>query len=300
MTSGAMAGDGAYPTGEAAWWYKAGGGSMGPVTAAELARLAAAGVLRRDAPVWTDGFGSLWKRLDEAGVRLGEGPPPDDHGPWADAFARIEADPKARPRSWLGAVLGPVAYFRHGLWTKGLLILAAWLAVMLAATLVQDGLGMSVIALPLFPLMVFCSRNLKYDYYRYRVLGERVWPRFARLDNVPACAVACVLLFLAVGVAEDANPVDGLNSNIVGVWQADDLKIVIDTAGEKKTITYDGLAHRVTMRNIEATQGVIVFATDDSGALITLSKHVDPNGTYSLDVSVDDAFIGNFLYLRPV
>ena len=171
---------------------------------------------------------------------------------------------------------------------------------MLAATLVQDGLGMSVMAVPVFPLMVFCNRNLKYDYYRHRVLGERVWPRFARLDNVPACAAACVVLFLAVGFAEDANPVDGLVSNIVGVWEADDLKLVIDTAGARKTITYDGLSHRVTMRSVDATQGAIVFATDDSGALITLRKHVEPNGMYSLDVSVDDHFVGNFLYLRPV
>ena len=303
MTSAAYAGTDPAPSLEEAWWYKDGGDPRGPVTAVELRRLVEGGALRRDALVWTDGYGSHWRRLDETGVRLGEGPPPADHGPWAKVFARIEADPKARPGSWLGFFLGPLAYFRYGMWTRGLLILAAWQVMMLAVIVAEDAAGASLKGLPAFPLMIFCAHNLKRDYYRFKVLGERVWPRFRRLDNVPVCAAACVALFLAAGCAELANPVDGLSTEVAGVWEGDGFDVVVDTAGRVKTIDYEGTRYQVRVRSFDDANGVIVFAdTRDPDMLLTFVKHLEEGrdeGKYSLDFRFNDVPVGNLRYLRP-
>ena len=302
MTSAAYAGTDPAPSLEDAWWYKDGGDPRGPVKAVELCRLAEAGALRRDALVWTDGYGSHWRRLDEAGIRLG-GPPPADHGSWAKVFARMEADPKARPGSWFGFFLGPLAYFRYGMWTKGLLITATWLAIMLVVTLAEDAAGASLRGLPAFPLMIFCAHNLKRDYYRYRVLGERVSPRFRRLDNVAVGIAACLMLFLAVCWAELANPVDGLSTEVAGVWEGDGFDVVVDTAGLVKTIDYEGVRYQVRVRSFDDTNGVIVFAdTRDPGMLLTFVKHPEEGrdeGKYSLDFRFNDVLVGNLRYLRP-
>ena len=290
---------GPVPTDEAGWWYKDAGGSLGPVTASELGRLVDTGLLRRDVLVWTDGYGSHWKRFDDADARPDRGPPQADYGRWSKPFAKIEADPKARPRSLFGFFFGPFAYFRYGMWTKGLMIAATWQIVTLILIIAQDVGGTSLKVVPAFPLMIYCARNLKRDYYKFRVLGERVWPRFRRLDNVLALSFTCVALFLAIGFAKLANPVDSLAFDVAGVWESDDVKIFVDTADNYKTITYDGVSHHVEVRSVDNINDVIVFVdTQDPSTIMTFSKLVEGD-KYSLDFRINDTPAGNFLYLRP-
>ncbi len=171
--------------GDTTWWYKDGEKSKGSASADELGRLAAIGILRADTLVWQEGFGTHWKRLEETGLwtpTAAKGPP-FDHGRWSQAFAKIDADPKARPWSFLGLIFGSLAYFCLGMWTRGLIITAGWLAGVLLLLLAQNAMDAPTSTkLPDVLLGLYCSWNLKHDLYRFRVRGRLLPTRASPQD----------------------------------------------------------------------------------------------------------------------
>ncbi len=289
---------------EAAWWYKDAGTEKGPASADELGRLAEIGILRADTLVWQSGFGPVWRRLDETDLWTHEvaKPPLADYGRWSKAFAKLDANPKARPGSWLGLFFGPLAYFYLGMWTKGLLITSGWLAGLLVMTIVQDAMDAPTsMKLPNLVLAFFCAHNLKRDYYRFRVLGETMWPRFRKADNVLACTATGGLLFLALCFASLGNAADQMTDVVAGVWSGDTLKVVNDLSGRRKTITYGSVTHVVEMESVDGEAGVIVFRdVAKPKTLYTFQKHFsDDRSIYTLDFFVNDVLIGNLGFVRP-
>ncbi len=289
---------------EAAWWYKDTGVEKGPASAVELGRLAVIGILRADTLVWQSGFGPLWRRLDETDMwKPGVAAPPSaDHGRWTKAFAKLGANPKARPGSWLGFFFGPLAYFYLGMWTKGLVITSGWLAGVLAVTLVQDAMDVPTsTTLPNIALAFFCAHNLKRDYYLFRVIGERVWPSLRMADNVLACCATPVLLMTGIGIASFVNAPDRMTELVAGVWADGPLKVVNDIEGRRKTITYGGVMHRVKMESVDLYAQQIVFRDDAlPNTLYTFQKHhTDDPTIFTLDFLVNDELVGNMVYVRP-
>ena len=305
MTSVANVSD-AFPSDEGTtWWYKDGSVHKGPASAEELRRLANIGILQASSLVWQEGSGPHWRRLAETELwqlDAAKGPP-SDHGRWSKVFAKLDAKPEARPWSWLGFFLGPVAYFLLGMWTRGLIITSGFLAACLALIMVENAADYPTsLKIPSVLLTIFCSRSLKRDYYRFRILGERVWPSLRGADNVLACSAASGLLFLAVGFAQLNNAADSLSDDVAGVWENETTKVVNALDEFDKTITYDGVTHYVAIKSVDGAAGVIVFRDlHDPKLLITFQKRLSEDGkTYSLDFLVNDEVVGNLVYARPV
>ncbi len=113
----------------------------------------------------------------------------------------------------------------------------------------------------------------------------------------------CADLFLALGCAELANPVDGLSSDVANVWQGDDFTVAVDTVGRDRRITCAGVTYLVAVKSVDDTNGVITFVdTRDPNMLLSFMKHPGDGrdeGKCSLAFRFDEVPVGNMTYLRP-
>ena len=287
---------------EAVWWYRDGAATLGPVSLVELQRLAE-GPLGSATFVWRKTFGDTWKRLDDvfAASDAIDVPPSNDYGRWTESFAGFAADPKRSQWSWLG-IFGPFTYLYLGMWRRALVILSVSMSFELLIAIADYGRESKDYILPDLLILSFCVRNLKRDYYNYRVLGEPMWPRLRVMRDGYACGIVAFALFVMLGVAQLGNPADTLIADVAGVWQSDGANVVIDVAGKTKTITYGGTSHAVRLRSVNGVNEVIVFEDiRHPTTLITLSKQwSEAHDKYSVDLMVDDQFMANLLYVRPV
>ena len=287
---------------EAIWWYRDGATTQGPVSVTDLLKIAE-GPLGPAMLVWRKTFGASWKRLDAMLAASGaiEAPPTTDYGRWTDSFAKFSADPAKNQPSWLG-ILGPFAYLYLGMWRRALIILSASLSFEILFALAEYGSESRTHVLPGILILSFCVRNLKRDYYSFRVLGEQMWPRLHVMRNGFACGGAVLFLVIALALVQLSDPADTMVADVAGVWQSDGANVVIDVAGLTKTITYGGVSHAVRMASVDGRNSVVVFEDVRSPkTLFTLQKHVsETDGTYSVDLLVDDQLVANLLYVRPV
>ena len=285
------------------WWYRATGGTSGPVSTAELRRLSSGGPLDGDTPVWRKGDGAHWRRLAEAlAPAQRSGPPAADHGRWAKTFAAIEANPRKLRWSWLG-LLGPIAYLCLGMWRKALVIVtAAWL-VYAVIGIAQWERGSHVVGLPAGFVLMFCAQRLKTDLYRHRVLGETMWPALRVMAPAWVCGPVAAVAFLALVLVKAANPADAMLGDVAGVWQSGEgATVVLDVGGTAKRIAYG--THKVTVQVEKVDddgEGLVFDVLWGEPKRIAVRKHwSDDHATYTLDVYQGDELMANVAFLKPV
>lgn len=287
------------------WFYRRNGETSGPVSESNLQGLLGQCVIDGSTLIWREDFGNHWKRFDETPAwQRPQTPaaPPTSYGRWSKSFQKFDAKPKSIQWSFGGIIFGPLEYFFLGMWSKGLVIVSAYLAATLMITLFHNLTETSPTALPSILPGVLCAVLVKRDYYRFRVLGERMWPTLRILKKPYIAGGLVVLMAIANIAALTLNSPSMLSVDVSGVWQHDDLNVVIDTAGAKKTMRFNGSVMPVTIKSVDGGSDIIVFQEEKAPKkLITLRKKWDEDHqSFSLDMYLDDQFMAHLDYIRPL
>jgi hypothetical protein len=107
-------------------------------------------------------------------------------------------------------LIGPIYYFCKKMWLKGAFLLGVMWTWSAALSLVELAMGRALPSVAYYLLMPVCASLANYDYYRFRVKGERLWgglPKFFSgkpgAIGFPCLALLVLVVAVALGLKDD-------------------------------------------------------------------------------------------------